>query len=80
VSLTVTDDRGNTETETREDYITVLPGWQPGNVVSGAWSALVGFGRGLVNVLIYLGIFSPVWLAIGAVAYLVYRRRRKERS
>jgi len=80
VSLTVTDDRGNSETEKREDYITVLPGWEPGNVVSGAWSALVGFGRGLVNVLIYLGIFSPVWLAIGAVVYLFYRRRRRERS
>ncbi|MFW6150978.1 MAG: DUF4349 domain-containing protein, partial [Chloroflexota bacterium] len=46
VSLTVTDDRGSEETETRENYITVLPGWEPGNVVSGAWSALVSFGRG----------------------------------
>ncbi|MFC1847492.1 DUF4349 domain-containing protein [Chloroflexota bacterium] len=78
VSLTVTDDRGNTETKTRNDYITVLPGWSAGNIVSSAWNGLVIFGRGLTNVLIWLGIFSPVWIVIGGIVYWQLRRRRKK--
>ena len=78
VSLTVTDDRGYEETETRTDYITVLPGWSAGNIVSGAWSGLVTFGRVLANISIWLGIFSPVWIVIGGVLYWWRRHRRKK--
>jgi len=78
VSLQVTDDRGNTHTETRTDYITVLPGWQVGTVATGARSALVGFGHVMVTVAIWLGIFSPLWLVIGGILYWRYRRRRKK--
>jgi len=78
VSLTVTDDRGNTDTEERSEYIVVLPGWNAGSVASGAVSGLATFGRALANVLIWLAIFSPVWLIIGGIVY--WRRRRKKRS
>ena len=40
VSLTVTDDKGNTATDTRTDYITVQSGWDVGNVAKTAWSGL----------------------------------------
>jgi PKD repeat protein len=80
VSLQVTDDRGNTDTETRGEYITVLTGWRAGSVVTGARNALVGFGHVLVTVAIWLGIFSPVWLVIGGILYWRYRRRKKRAS
>ena len=77
VSLTVTDDRGNTDTETRSDYITVLPGWSAGNIASGAWNGLVTFGHVLANIFIWVGIFSPAWIVIGGIVYWWWRRRRK---
>lgn len=80
VSLTVTDDRGNTDTETRINYITVLPGWNAGSIASSAWSGLVSFGHALANIFIWLGIFSPVWIIIGiGIWWLLRRRRRKAR-
>ena len=79
VTLKVTDDRGNTDTETRDDYITVLPGWNPGGIAGSAWNGLTTFGKGLVNVLIWVGIFSPVWIVIGGIVYwwFWWRKRRK---
>jgi len=79
VSLKVTDDRGNTDTKYRENYIEVLPGWSAGGIAGGAWNGLVAFGHGLSSFLIWLGIFSPVWIVIGAIIYFIYwwRRRRK---
>ena len=80
VTLTVTDDRGNTDTEVRENYVTVLPGWSAGSIASGAWSGLVTFGRVLADILIWLGIFSPVWIVIGVILYFVWWRRRRKRA
>ena len=77
VSFKVTDDRGNTETSVRRDYITVLPGWDAGNIVSSAWNGLVGFFRLLAGILIWLVIFIPVWIIIGAILYFAWWRRRK---
>lgn len=76
VSLKVTDDRGNTDTKTREGYILVRPGWSAGSVTSAAWSGLVTFGHVLANIFIWLGIFSPVWIVIGGGLYW-WRRHRK---
>jgi len=77
VTLTVTDDRGNTDTTTMVDYVTVLPGWRAGNVVGGAWNGLAAFGRALLSIGIWLGIFSPVWIVIGAIAFWLTRRKKK---
>jgi len=76
VSLVVTDDKGNTATDTRTDYITVQSGWNVGNVVNTAWKGLSGFFHGLVNVLIWLGIFSPIWIIVGAIVWWVLRKRK----
>jgi PKD repeat protein len=80
VTLTVTDDRGKQDTEKRSDYITVIPGWSAGSIVSGAWSGLVTFGRVLADILIWLGIFSPVWIVIGVILYFAWWRRRRKRA
>ena len=76
VSLKVTDDRGNTDTEIRDEYILVRPGWSAGSIASAAWNGLVTFGHVLANIFIWLGIFSPVWIIGGGVFYW-WRRRRK---
>jgi hypothetical protein len=77
VTLKVTDDRHNTDTRIRKDYITVQPGWSAGNIAGNAWNGLVIFGWGLVNIFIWLGIFSPVWIIGGGIGYWIYRRRKK---
>jgi PKD repeat protein len=78
VSLKVTDDRGNSVTETRETYIKITQGgWSIGGVASGAWSALLWLGRGLVTVVIALAVFSPLWIIIGIIIWLARRRKTK---
>jgi hypothetical protein len=78
VTLKVRDDKANTADSAREDYITVLTGWDPGSVVSGAWNALVGFGRFLATLGIGLAIFSPVWIVVLVILYFAWWRRRKK--
>ena len=80
VSLSVTDDRGNTDTQTREGYISVEPGWNAGSIASRAWNGLVTFGHVLGNILIWIGIFSPVWLIIGGLIFWRVRKRRRKES
>lgn len=80
VSLKVTDDRGNTDTETRNEYIIVSPGWSPGSIAGGAWNGLVTFGHALANIFIWAVIFSPVWIVIGGLFYWWRYRRKKKRA
>ena len=80
VSLKVTDDKGYTNTISRDGYVNVIGGWSPGNVAKSAWDGFTGFGRVFVNILIWLGIFSPVWIVIGGIVWWsAYRKRRKAR-
>ncbi len=77
VVLKVTDDKGYTSSATRNAYIVVLDSWSPASVASNAWNGFAAFGRVFVNILIWLGIFSPVWIVIGGiVVWNIYRRRR----
>jgi len=76
VSLKVTDDKGNSITETRDQYVKVVSGWDAGNTVRSAWHGLIAFGRVLLTIIIWLGIFSPLWLIIGGLIWWQYRRRR----
>jgi len=80
VSLKVTDDEGNADTETRDAYIFVRPGWSAGRIASGAWNGLVTFGHVLGNIFIWIGIFSPVWVVIGGIFYWWWRRRRRQKA
>ena len=81
VSLTVVDDRGNADTETRDEYITVLTGWSAGSIASSAWDGLSTFGQVLADIFIWIGIFSPVWIIVGGIVggiiYWRLRRRKK---
>ncbi len=77
VSLKVTDDKDNVDSETAEDYIVVLSGWDAGNTASSAWSGFITFVRALANVFIWIGIFSPLWIVIGFLVYWFWWRRRK---
>jgi hypothetical protein len=81
VSLTVTDDEGNSSTYTRDDYIYVTPGWNAGSVAGSAWNGLVVFGRVIANVFIWIGVFFPIWIVIGAIVIgIIFWRRRKNRK
>lgn len=76
VSLKVTDDRGNSQTETRAAYITIAQGgWSIGGMAGGAWQGLLWLGRGLLTVIVWLGIFSPVIIVIGVVIWWLRRRK-----
>lgn len=77
VTLKVTDDRKNMYSETRKDYVTVLPGWSAGNTVRSAWNGLAAFGRAVTNIIIWLAVFSPVWIVAGGLFYWRLRRRKK---
>jgi hypothetical protein len=80
VTLTVTDDHGNTISKTRTDYISVIAGWSAGSAASGAANGLAAFGRGLADMFIFLGVFSPVWITVGLIAggIIWFRRNRKK--
>lgn len=80
VTLKVTDDRGQTASKERNNYIDVLPGWSAGNIVRAAWNGLAVFAQALADIFIWLGIFSPVWIVIGGIIYFVFWRRRKKKA
>jgi len=80
VTLTVTDDHGTKINKTRTDYISVIPGWSAGDIATGARNGLVTFSHVIVSILIWLGFFSPVWIIVGVILYLLWRRRRRGAS
>jgi PKD repeat protein len=80
IKLKVTDDHSNTATATRDNYINVLAGWDAGNTVQSAWNGLAIFGQVLLNILIWLGIFSPIWIIGGGIGFYFWQRNRKKKS
>lgn len=54
--------------------------WKPLAVFKDAVRSLVEVGKGLLNLLIWILIFSPVWAGIILVAWLLYRRAHKRNS
>ena len=59
-----------------------IAGWQPAGVARDAVQALINFGKGLVNFLIWLGILIiPIVVVIGLPIFLLVRwlNRRKRR-
>ena len=55
-------------------------GWQPIEIIKSALRGLAKFGQSIVNLLIILGVFSPVWIVILALLYWIIRRRRNVNS
>jgi PKD repeat protein len=81
VTLKITDDKGYTNTTIRNEYINVVGSWNPGSIAKSAWNGFTSFGHVLVNILIWLGIFSPVWIIIGGIVWFsVYRSRKKKKA
>lgn len=74
VRLTVMDDRGSEVTEYREYYIQVQGVWSIRDVFDSAVSGLGSFGRGVLSILIWFIVYVPVWVVLGGIAYLIYRR------
>ncbi|HSW58740.1 MAG TPA: DUF4349 domain-containing protein [Dehalococcoidales bacterium] len=78
VSLTVNDDKGYSNSVTRVEYINIIGTWKPSSVASSAWNGFIIFGKGLINLLIWLGVFGFVWIPAGVLIwYFAYYRRRK---
>ena len=63
--------------EVKESKGIVVGGWDFGATGKAAVRALSAVGRALVIVLIWVGIFSPVWLIIGGILVFMARRRRR---
>jgi hypothetical protein len=78
VVLKVTDDRGNTADEKKDNYIDVLPGWSAGSTASSAWNGFLAFGRVVIDILIWIVYFIPLWIVIGVILYFAWWRRRKK--
>lgn len=79
ITLKVTDNRGNVATDERT--ITISGGWSGGSVARAAWRALTIFGKVALNVIIWLGIFSPVWIIGGGIAlFFMWRSRKKKQN
>ncbi|MBN1189800.1 MAG: DUF4349 domain-containing protein [Dehalococcoidales bacterium] len=79
VSLKVSDDKGYSNTLSRTPYVNVKSSWKAGNVASSAWNGFKAFGRVIVNILIWLGIFSPVWIVIGGLIWWLTWRKKKRK-
>jgi Domain of unknown function (DUF4349) len=58
---------------------TIVPpeSFSTGKVFAEATRSLVGFGRVLWVKVIWLLVWSPVWMPLAAIAYLIYRRHIK---
>lgn len=79
ITLKVTDSRGNVATDERT--VSVTGGWSGNNVAGTAWRALSLTGRVILNILIWIGIFSPVWVPVGGILlFFKWRNRIKKAS
>jgi hypothetical protein len=53
-------------------------GWNALETLKGAVNGLIAFGKVLVDIIIWLIIFCPLWIIIGVIIFLVRRHRRKK--
>jgi hypothetical protein len=64
----------------RSEPITPAESFSTGKVFSEAMRSLVGFGQGIWARVIWILVWSPVWLVPVLVGYLAYRRWRKQQA
>ncbi|MDE2686370.1 MAG: DUF4349 domain-containing protein [Chloroflexota bacterium] len=57
----------------------VISGWSAGDNLKSAVRALSGFAQAAGTVAIWAVIFTPLWLVLGLVIYLIVRSRRRLR-
>ena len=55
----------------------IVAGWDLGNTAKTAIRMLSIVGQALLTILIWVGVFSPVWLAVIAAVILIPRLRRR---
>ena len=48
--------------------------WKPGLILREAARSLVELGQSLLGTLIWIGVFAPVWIIVGLISWVVYRR------
>ncbi len=53
--------------------------WDVGGVFKGAVDGLIAFGKVLLSILIWVLVFSPVWIIVLVIIFIV-RRRKKAKS
>jgi hypothetical protein len=78
VSVKITDDHGSAVSLTRDNYVNVISGWEAGNTAHSAWNGFVTFMHFLLDLLTWIGIFSPIWLVILVILYFTVWHRRKK--
>jgi hypothetical protein len=71
--------RGSSSFDVRVNEVEgfVVAGWEVGSTFKAAVRALSVVGQVVLTVLIWVGIFSPVWLAVIALFIIVPRLRRR---
>lgn len=55
-------------------------GWNPGEILKSAVRGLATFGKVLVNILIWVAVFIPLWAIIGVVVWLIIRRKKRAKT
>ena len=71
--------RGSSSFDVRVNEVEgfVVAGWEVGSTFKAAVRALSVVGQVVLTVLIWVGIFSPVWLAVIALFIIIPRLRRR---
>jgi hypothetical protein len=54
--------------------------WDVTGIFKGAVDGLIGFGKVLLAVLIWLLVFSPVWIIVLVIIFIIRRRRAKAKA
>ena len=55
-------------------------GWEPFEILKSAVRGLATFGKVLLNILIWIVVFIPLWAVIGVIVWLILRRRKKMKA
>jgi hypothetical protein len=79
ITVTIIDDKGNKAVDTRSDYINIITGWSPRDILDGAWRGIISFFRFLFAIIVWLLMFSPLIIVLGLIWYFTRRslKRRK---
>ncbi len=51
--------------------------WKPVAVIKQAAKGLITFAKGIGNVIIWIGVFAPVWIVLGLIGWFIIRRFKR---